>query len=163
MSLLLPIALVFFLSPAAAASRTFPGQAKEIRSPDGVLTLFWWEPDAGSSKHSLLLKAAGSPKSWRIYEFDRSVSVEWSSRGHLLAITDRKTTDGSTTFVYNPDTQESVDVCAGPIRALGSKWANAHQRYCELAGWQSPGALRLRLWGSGSDGDFDTKTTVAVK
>jgi len=161
-SRLVILALIVLVPSTAHAGQAFPGEPRELKSPDGALTVFWWEPDAASPKRSLLLRAAVSPKSWRIYEFGRSVLVEWSPRGHLLAITDRETSDGSTTSVYNPDTREFADVCAPAVRDLGARWTEANRRYCELTGWPSPGRLRLHLWGSGRGGDFDLKTTVPV-
>ena len=158
-------ALLELLFVAAAGSGsplvTFPGKQRELPSPDAAFTIVWWEPDASKTGHSLLLKAAHTPKSWRVHSFERSVSVSWAPSGHVFVVTDRLGSS-TTTFARNAETGISVDVCAGPQRDLGARWLGAHHRYCEQAGWTSQGELVLRLRGYGEGVEFDTRVKVAM-
>lgn len=141
---------------------TFPGTRKELASADGALSVSWWEPDATGPERTLLLKAADSPKTWRIHSFPRSVRVSWAPKGHFLAVTDL-VTDDTNTFVHDADTKQELEVCAEPRRRLGSVWVSALRRACEQAGWTSRGELRLKLSGTGSDGQpFETRAVVPV-
>jgi len=162
----LPIALALLFAAAAGLDSsvvTFPGAQRELPSPDSAFTIVWWEPDASNTGHSLLLKAAHSPKTWQVHSFQRSVSVSWApSSGHVFVVTDRVGSDSATTFARNAETGTSVDVCAGPRRDLGARWLGAHHRYCEQAGWTGGGGLVLRLWGYGEGVSFDTQVTVTL-
>jgi hypothetical protein len=161
----LPIALALLFVAAAGLGSpvvTFPGLQRDLSSPDSAFTILWSEPDASNTGHSLLLKAAHSPKTWRVHAFHRSVSVSWAPRSHVFVVTDRLGSDSATTFAQNAATGSSVDVCAGPQRDLGARWLGAHHRYCEQAGWTDRGRLLLRLWGYGEGVSFDTQVTVTL-
>jgi len=156
------LALVFAAVATPVSPVTFPGSQRELPSPDSAFTIVWQEPDASRSGHSLLLRAAHTPKTWRVHSFERSVSVSWAPSGHVFVVTDRLSSDSATTIARNAETGRSVDVCAGPQRALGMQWSAAHHRYCEQAGWTRRGGLVLRLWGYGEGVSFDKRVTVPI-
>jgi hypothetical protein len=118
-------ALLELLFVAAAGSGsplvTFPGKQRELPSPDAAFTIVWWEPDASKTGHSLLLKAAHTPKSWRVHSFERSVSVSWAPSGHVFVVTDRLG-NSTTTFARNAETGTSVGVCARKATSALSGW-----------------------------------------
>jgi len=160
-----PVALAVLLAAAAGLGSpvaTFPGAQRELSSPDAAFTIVWWPPDASNTGHSLLLKAAHSPKSWRVHGFQGSVSVSWAPSGHVFVVTERAGSDRATTFARNAETGTTVDVCAAPQRDLGARWLGTRHRYCEQAGWTGRGGLVLRLWGHGEDVSFDTQVTVTL-
>jgi len=157
------LAILALAARVATAIVTFPGTQREVSSPDSAFTVIWWEPDPGKTEHSLLLKGAGNPKSWRVYSFPRSVSVSWALAQPILIVTDRSSSDGATTFAQNASTGRKWHVCADPQQRLGVQWSAAHHRYCEQAGWTKRGELRLRLWGYGEGVAFDTTATVPVR
>ena len=159
------IALMMLLASAAgfeSAAVTFPGPQRELPSPDSAYAIVWWEPDAGRSGHSLLLRAPYTPKTWRIHSFAQSVAVSWAPKDHVFAVTESLGSDGATTFVPSVKATRSVDVCAGPQRELGDRWSTVHHRYCEHVGWTNRGELLLRLWGYGEGDAFDTQVTVPI-
>lgn len=151
-----------FVTATDSAMRTFPGPQRELPSSDSTFTIVWWEPDASKSGQGLLLKAAHTPKTWRVYSFARAVSVSWAPHGHLFAVTDRMDGDSARTLVHSVTTGRYMDVCADPQRQLGNQWTSARRRYCEHTGWTRRGELELRLWGDGAGAAFDTHVTVPV-
>ena len=145
--------------PAAA---TFPGPQRELPSPDSAYAIIWWGPDAGSSNHSLLLRAPYTPKTWQVHSFARSVTVSWAPNDYIFAVTEQLGSDRATTIVLSVKTPGSVDVCAAPQRELGPRWAMADHRYCEHVGWTDRGELLLRLWGHGGGDAFDRQVTIPM-
>jgi len=140
---------------------TFPGPQRELQSPDSEFTISWGGSDAGKSGHYLLLRWAGSPKSWRIYSFPRSVTVSWAPSGPVFIVTDQVSADAATTIAQNTSGRK-WSVCAEPQRDLGTQWSRARHRYCEHAGWTDHGELKLRLRGHGEGVSFDTQVSVPV-
>jgi hypothetical protein len=154
---------VLVLLADARATVSFPGPQREFASPDGAVTVIWWEPDVTNTGHSLLLRAHPEDphaKSWRIHSFPRSVTVSWAPKGHVLVVTDSLSNETSTTFAYNADRGTSFDVCDAPQRQIGDAWTRADQHYCEQAGWTADGQLQLRLWGRGPGGEFDRQVVA---
>lgn len=67
---LIALMMLFALAgETEAAAATFPGPQRELPSPDSAYAVMWWEPDAGSANHSLLLRAPHTPKTWRVHSF----------------------------------------------------------------------------------------------
>jgi len=157
------LAILALAAAGATPIVTFPGTQRELSSPNSAFTVIWWEPAPGKTEHSLLLKWAGSPKSWQVYSFPRSVSVSWAPAEPVFVVTDRISGDGATTFAQNAATGRKWNVCAGPQQGLGAQWSAAHHRYCEQLGWTKRGELQLRLWGYGEGVSFDTTVTVPVR
>lgn len=139
---------------------TFPGTQRELTSPDSRFTLIWWGPDAAKTGHSLLLRWSGSPKSWRVYSFARSVTVSWAPSGHAFVVTEMGA-EGATTVVQSTSGQK-WNVCADSQEAVGTRWSTAHPRYCEHVGWTEREELTLRLRGGGEGASFDTTATLPV-
>jgi hypothetical protein len=161
--LLLALALALAATSASEPpAATFPGPRRELASPDSAVTVFWQAPDAAGPDRTLLLKSAQSPKTWRIHQFPRSVRVSWGPRGHFLAVTELGVDDVST-FVHDADTGDVQEVCTAPRLRLGSVWVSALRRSCEQAGWTKLGELRLKLSGTGVDGQpFDLRVAVPI-
>ncbi len=159
------IALTVLLAWAGegeSAAVTFPGPQRELRSPDSAYAIIWWGPDAGSSSHSLLLRAPYTPKTWQVHSFAQSVTVSWAPKDYVFAVTERLGSDRATTTVLSVRTPRSVDVCAAPQRELGHQWTMADHRYCEHVGWTNGGELLLRLRGHGGGEAFDRQVTVPM-
>src|SRR5262245_36785957 len=154
--------LLAFADGAGSTAVTFPGTQRELPSPDSAYAIIWWGPDASDSDHSLLLRAPYTPKTWRVHRFAQTATVSWAPREYIFAVTERHGSDRATTVVLNVTTPRAVDVGAGPQRELGDRWTAAHHRYCEQMGWTERGELRLRLWGSGNGGAFDTQVIVPM-
>src|SRR5580765_6824112 len=112
------LAILTLAAGVATPIVTFPGTQREVSSPDSRFTVIWWEPDPGKTEHSLLLKSAGNPKSWRVYSFPRSVSVSWAPAEPIFIITDRVSSDGATTLAHNASTGREWNVCVGPQQRL---------------------------------------------
>lgn len=127
---------------------TIPGSSS-LESPSSPIRVESREAD-GQGSHALLLRRKGDDSPRVIYEYGRSVQVDWSSDSNWLLITDHRESDESTCVILRVSDGQRFDALAAFKReAERYRWLRNHHVYISCSGSLDGGGALVVVTGYG--------------
>jgi hypothetical protein len=165
-----PSALFALLVVSAVAENVqtqFPGEGRELASPDKHWLLRWIPADQNANgEHALLLVKAETGVSREVLSFPRHVTVTWAPDGRHFAVTNYTGSTDAESLVYPVEFRapQSVEALLEERQpgALSFTQGAGH-RYVEVLRWLDAKTLSIRVWGYGGKRDFDKRFRLEVK
>jgi hypothetical protein len=164
-----PAALIALLVASTVAGNMqtqFPGERRELASPDKRWLLRWIPADENASGEHALLLVNPTGVSREVLSFPRHVTVTWAPGGRHFAVTNDTGSTDAESLVYSVESRapQSVEALLEQRQPGALSFTRgAGHRYVEVLRWLDAKTLSIRVWGYGGKRDFDKRFRLEVK